>query len=131
MKLVRNNFKYWEFIRQLRNDEEVKEGFVQQSHITKLQHLKFMLKHGKNYYICLSENNYTPLGFVGQINGDIRVAAHPEHQGKGVGKFMINELMKKYPQSFAKVKLDNEASIKLFESCGFKKKYYILEKDAS
>ena len=27
MKLVRNSFKYWEFIRQLRNNEEIKEGF--------------------------------------------------------------------------------------------------------
>ena len=26
-------------------------------------------------------------------------------------------------------KLDNEASIRLFESCGFKKKYYLLERE--
>ena len=42
---------------------------------------------------------------------------------------MINELMKKHPEAIAKVKLDNEASIGLFEKAGFKKKYYLLEKE--
>jgi len=42
---------------------------------------------------------------------------------------MIDEIMKINPFAYAKVKLDNEASIKLFERCGFKKKYYLLEKD--
>ena len=69
-----------------------------------------------------------PVGFVGQIDGDIRVAVDPEYQGKGVGKFMINQIMKLHPESIAKVKLGNEASIRLFESCGFEKKYYILER---
>jgi len=41
---------------------------------------------------------------------------------------MVEGFIKKFPDSFAKVKIDNEASRKLFESCGFKKKYYILEK---
>ena len=31
--------------------------------------------------------------------------------------------------SFAKVKIDNEASIKMFEACGFTQKYYILTKN--
>jgi len=69
-----------------------------------------------------------PAGYVGVIDLDIRVATHPEFQGKGVGKFMINALMTLYPESFAKIKVENTASLRLFESCGFSKKYYILEK---
>ncbi len=42
---------------------------------------------------------------------------------------MINELMKLRPNSYAKVKLDNNASVKLFESCGFKKKYFLMERE--
>jgi RimJ/RimL family protein N-acetyltransferase len=53
----------------------------------------------------------------------------PYLTGKGVGKFMINECMKIWPTAFSKVKIDNEASMKLFEACGFTKKYYILTKD--
>jgi hypothetical protein len=37
--------------------------------------------------------------------------------------------MEQRPLSQAKVKLKNEASIRMFEGCGFEKKYYILEKE--
>ena len=125
MKLVENEPQYYEFIRQLRNNEVVKKGFVQQREITSIQHQDFMKKYACNYYICLVDG--APAGFVGQIHEDIRVATHPDFQGQNVGTFMINELMKKFPSSIAKVKIDNEVSLKLFEKCGFKKKYYILE----
>jgi RimJ/RimL family protein N-acetyltransferase len=127
MRLITNNPKYWEFIRRLRNDKRVKTGFIQQEYITKDEHNNFMEQYGKDYYICLIDD--MPAGYVGQINGDIRVATHPDFQGKGIGKFMINQMMKDFPNSFAKVKVENEVSTRLFESCGFKKKYYILEKE--
>ena len=74
-------------------------------------------------------NEHEPVGYVGIIDDDIRVATHPSYQGKGVGTYMINEIMNLNPTAIAKVKVDNEASLKLFETCGFKKKYYILEKE--
>tara|TARA_Y100000593_G_scaffold91306_1_gene179739 strand:+ start:543 stop:923 length:381 start_codon:yes stop_codon:yes gene_type:complete len=126
MEFVKNQEKYWEFIRQLRNDGRVKGGFIQQCHIEKENHLKYMQKHGNNFYICLI--NEKPAGYVGVIDRDIRVATHPDYQGKGVGKFMISALMQLYPSAFAKVKIDNTASLRLFEACGFTKRYYILEK---
>ena len=126
MDFVKNQEKYWEFIRQLRNDERVKGGFIKQEHITQESHLKYMEKYCNNFYICLIDKN--PAGYVGVIDRDIRVATHPDYQGKGVGKFMINALMKLYPDSLAKVKIENKASLRLFEACGFTKKYYILEK---
>ena len=105
----------------------VRQGFVQQKHIDVIEQARYMLKYNNNFWICL--DNKTPVGYVGIIEKDIRVATHPDHQGKGVGSFMINEVMKIRPNAFAKVKIDNEASIKLFEKCGFKKKYYLLERD--
>ena len=126
-KVIRNNGIYWDFIRELRNAPTVRGGFIQQHEISLKEHYRFMERYGLNYFICIVEEK--PAGYVGVINNDIRVATHPDYQGKGIAKFMINEIMKTYPQAFAKVKLDNEASIRLFESCGFKKKYYILEKE--
>tara|TARA_R110002073_G_scaffold245838_1_gene408567 strand:+ start:555 stop:935 length:381 start_codon:yes stop_codon:yes gene_type:complete len=126
MDFVKNQEKYWEFIRQLRNDERVKSGFIKQEHISQENHVKYMENHGKNFYVCLIEDN--PAGYVGVIDRDIRVATHPDYQGRGAGKFMISALMTLYPDSLAKVKIENEASLRLFETCGFTKKYYILEK---
>ena len=83
--------------------------------------------YSKFYRIALVDGK--PTGYVGVIEDDIRVCTHPDFQGKGVGKFMINQCMNIWPSAFAKVKIDNEASMKLFEACGFTKKYYILTKD--
>tara|TARA_Y100000114_G_scaffold131959_1_gene130461 strand:+ start:3531 stop:3914 length:384 start_codon:yes stop_codon:yes gene_type:complete len=127
MKLVQNKKTYWQFIKELRNDPQVKTGFIQQKHITDEIHQEHMLSYGNCYYVCLVDD--IPAGYVGVIDNDIRVATDPKFQGKGVGKFMINELMKKHPKSLAKVKIENAASLRLFEACGFKKKYYILEKE--
>ena len=127
MKLVENEPKYYEFIRELRNNKEVKKGFIQQRHIDFIMHHDHMRKYAKNYWICLVDGETA--GYVGQISDDIRVATHPDYQGKGVGTFMISELMNKFPDSIAKVKIENKASLRLFEKCGFKKKYYILEKE--
>ena len=126
-RLVHNNPSYWEFIRELRTMPGIIEGFISQTEITPVAHATYMLKYNSNFWICV--DNKTPIGYVGVIDNDIRVATHPDYHGKGVGTFMINEIIKMYPTAIAKVKLDNDASVKLFERCGFKKKYYILEKD--
>jgi RimJ/RimL family protein N-acetyltransferase len=126
MKLVENNESYYEFIRNLRNDQ--REGFIQQGTISKTSHRLHMIGYSHCYYLCLDDSG-EPLGYCGVIDDDIRVAVSSNHQGKGVGAFMINELMKKHPRALAKVKIENEASLALFEKCGFKKKYYILERE--
>ena len=42
---------------------------------------------------------------------------------------MINTIMELNLTAFAKIKVNNKLSLKMFESCGFTKKYYILTKD--
>ena len=127
MELVSCEERYWENIRQLRNMDGVRQGFIQQEEITPEQHRTYMKKNNNFFYICVDKDEF--LGYTGVIDRDIRVATHPKHQKKGVASFMINEIMKIHPDAFAKVKIDNEASLRLFESCGFKKKYYLLEKE--
>ena len=76
-----------------------------------------MEKYSDSYRIALF--NGEPAGFVGVVDDDIRVCTHPNFQGKGLGKFMIDECMKIWPTAYAKVKLGNVASDKLFLSVGF------------
>ena len=118
LKLVDCSREYWDFVMELRNG--LREGFVCQDLIKKEDHYKYMKKNFNHYYICLE--NETPVGWAGSIDKDIRVATHPNHQKKGIGKFLINELMSRHPDSFAKIKINNEASQKLFKYCGFKNK---------
>ena len=126
-RLVKNNSNYWEFVRCLRNMDGVREGFIQQKTIAKQAHEAYMKKNNNFFWICLDKS--LPIGYIGIIEDDIRVATHPDYQGKGVASFMVTEVMKENPSAVAKVKIENEASLRLFEKCGFKKKYYILEKE--
>jgi L-amino acid N-acyltransferase YncA len=131
MELVNCSEQYWEFVRELRMDERVIDGFLQTHPITKEQQAKYMSGNSQYYRVALVDGN--PAGYVGVIEDDIRVCTHPDFQGMGVGKFMINECMRIWPTAYAKVKHGNEASSKLFLSCGFEMsgtddKYYRKEK---
>ena len=125
-ELVKCNQEHWEFIRLLRSNPAVQDGFIDQVTITKEQQVLYMTTHSQQYRVCLVDGE--PAGFVGVLEDDIRVCTDPSFQKKGVGKFMIQEIMKEFPTAFAKVKVENEASLKLFESCGFTKQFYILKK---
>ena len=117
MELVECREQYWEFVRELRMDERVASGFIETTPITKEQQSNYMSNNSQHYRIALVDGQ--PAGYVGVLNDDIRVCTHPNFQGMGVGKFMINECMNIWPTAYAKVKHGNEASSKLFLSCGF------------
>ena len=133
MELVNCTEKYWEFVRKLRMDPRVEKGFIERNKITKKMQIEYMKKHSIFYRVAVVEvideqkKIKKPAGFVGVIDNDIRVCTHPNYQRMGVGKFMINSAMKIWPNATSKIKIENKASLKLFESCGFKKKYYIME----
>ena len=117
MELVNCTKKYWEFVRELRMDERVIDGFIKTTHITPDMQEAYMTTHAKYYRIALV--NGQPAGYIGVIEDDIRVCTHPDFFGMGVGKFMIKSAMAIWPTAYAKVKLGNIASDKLFISCGF------------
>jgi hypothetical protein len=76
MELVECSQKYWEFVRTLRNDERVLDGFIQSTHITKEMQDTYMNQNSKYYQIALMDN--TPVGYVGVIDNDIRVCTQPD-----------------------------------------------------
>ncbi len=117
IKLVPCTKDFWEFVRQLRLDPRVSAGFIETRQITPQEQVEYMLVHHHDYRIALIGNE--PVGYVGVVEDDIRICTHPHAQGKGVGKFMLAEIQKIWPNAQAKIKHANIASRQLFESAGF------------
>lgn len=125
IEVVSNSPAYFEFIRELRNDPRVNRGFIEEAHITPEQQTAYMSVHANGYVIALVGDR--PAGYAGSVEGDIRVCTHPDFQGMGVGRALIRELMRRFPRSVAKIKIDNVASRRLFESCGFATTFVLME----
>ncbi len=124
LALVDCSLNYWEYIRQLRLNPSVIDGFIKTEFITEEDQVLYMSKNSQYYKVALIDGK--PCGYVGVIENDIRVCTDPLYQGKGVGKFMINEIKKIWPEALAKVKVTNEASLKLFKACGFEIEFYLM-----
>lgn len=125
--LVECEQQYWEFVRLLRLDERVIDGFIEKMEITTEQQTAYMTKHSECFRIALLGNE--PVGYFGVIEDDIRVCVHPDHQKKGIGKFLVNSCFEIWPTALAKIKVANESSQKLFESCGYKLEYYLYSRN--
>lgn len=121
MKLVKNTEKYYMEIYRLRTAPENLKGFVNKSSFTSEDHLKYMRKYGSNYYILLNRNDI-PVGFIGDVNEDIRLAVTPSKHGKGYGLFMLKKFIEISDKKKlkAKVLIDNMASMRIFEKAGFR-----------
>jgi hypothetical protein len=125
MRLVPCTEEYWEFVRQLRMDDRVAAGFIEKADITQEQQKQYMAAHWHEFFIALIDA--APAGFVGCVNNEIRTCTHPDFQKRGVGVFLMREIMKRFPSSISKVKIDNHASRKMCESAGQVPRYIIYE----
>lgn len=126
LKLVNCTEEYWKFVRELRTDPDNIAGFQQQGDIPWKDHQAFMKIYSNGYRICLADG--IPAGFVGVVKNDIRVATNPKFKKMGIGKFMINKIMEIYPDAVAMIKIENEASLALFSSCGFEPRFVVSKR---
>jgi len=127
LKLVDCDEQYWDFVRVLRMDERVLSGFIEKLEITPEQQTAYMTKYSDCFRIALLNNK--PVGYFGVIEDDIRICVHPDYQKKGIGKFLVNSCFEIWPTALAKIKIANQSSQKLFESCGYKKEYYLYRRN--
>lgn len=124
VRVVDNSPIYWEFIRQLRCDPRVQDAFIERASISPEQQVEYMNKHGGRFVVGLVGD--MPAGYAGSIDRDIRVCVHPDFQGLGVGRRLIETLMGRFPDSLARIKIHNKASIALFTSCGFEEVMVVM-----
>jgi ribosomal protein S18 acetylase RimI-like enzyme len=118
LSLVENRPEYYEFIRTLRIDPAIITGFVSQQNITAEQQASYMRVHEQDYYICLYESE--PVGFIGVVEQDLRLAVRKDFQRNGIATFMLKEMFSRKKMFKVKVKKDNEASLGFFKRNGFK-----------
>lgn len=117
MRLENNNSMHWDFIRRMRIHPKNIVGFIKQSAISEDQQTRYMEKYGNCYKVCVW--HCMEVGYISCINNDISLAVHPDHQGRGIGKFMLREFSKEHPFATARVKAENIASMKVFFACGY------------
>ena len=129
MELVECIEEYWEFVRMIRTHSENKDWFFSNSEISKDQQVEYMKINSDKYKICLLDK--MPVGYIGLLKDDeITYCVHPDYKGRGIGTFMVSEIMKNNGNLSAFVYPQNEASKKVFENLGFQKRifYFIEEK---
>lgn len=122
-----NDESCWEYVRKLRTKPSISKLFATQPEITTEQQIEYMKIHQHNYRIILLDEYF--VGFIGHVDGDIRIAIDNQYQGKGIGSEAIELFVKEFKdvKLFAKVKIHNEKSINAFENAGFRKNYFIME----
>ena len=125
LKIVECSNLYWEFIRKLRNNPDVQEGFITNDYISKDAQVAYMKKNSDYYRVCLK--GLIPVGYIGVIDDDIRICTLPQYQNQGIGSFMVMELKKIWPQAYAKIKVSNKASKALFEKAGYSEEFVIMK----
>ena len=67
---------HFEFIRVLRNDVRIQDGFLERVPITADQQEAYMARYADHYLIAMAAGQ--PAGYAGSIDNDIRVCTHPE-----------------------------------------------------
>lgn len=120
MRLVPNEPRYYSYIHHLRTHPENIKGFYEQGTIPIDNHMAYMQSYGSCYFICLHEET-TPVGYCAVVDDDVKICTDPYFKQKGVGTFMLGQLTHMFPNAKAKVLKTNEASLALFNKCGWTK----------
>lgn len=115
------------YIYNLRNNEKIRQMFFDNKPISKQTNQAYWekrIKEDKPSYIIMKMG--TPIGFVKldycdmEKSNYVGIIIHPYFQGRGYGKETLDELKKHHSNLKAKIKSNNEKSIKLFTKSGYK-----------
>lgn len=108
--------EHYEAIRLIRNDN--REAFWCTEEIDSETHEKFMKLHFKTYRVALHEGEV--VGFVGHVEGDLRISCVLSQQGTGLAHFMYSAFLEEFPFVTVRVKKSNVRSLNFFKKLGYK-----------
>jgi RimJ/RimL family protein N-acetyltransferase len=121
-----------------RNEPQVRKGMFISKRISWKTHRKFwdnLLKNKNRFAFVIRAGDQdvgvVRLDKVGDI-AEVDIFISSKYQGRGLGTNAMNEIKKRakglnISRLTARVKPDNERSMKMFENCGFRKKYLYYE----
>ncbi|MDY7034796.1 MAG: GNAT family N-acetyltransferase [Thermodesulfobacteriota bacterium] len=133
-----------EIIFQWRNHPKVRHYFFDSSELSYSEHKKWFEESLKrdDRIILIAHNDSTPLGVLrfDSIETDENIAeidiyVAPELQGQGFGKMILSEgenwaiKNTRIKSLLARVREENQASVKMFRHCGFMPAYILLKKE--
>ena len=135
IKLIDVNEEHWNFILSLRN-AFFEHSFYEQKHaISKDEHYEYMKKQtaNPNFHQWVAVNDSLPIGYIRILDHDINIMVDKKFQNKGVGTIMlklVEEKAKKLglKKLEARVLIENQNSLKLFQKNDFQIKTNQLEK---
>jgi GNAT superfamily N-acetyltransferase len=116
--VVDNDPKYHEFIRILRNDPRVADGFLERVQITAEQQAAYMERNAHCYVVARCGG--IPVGYAGVVDDDLRICVHPNYQSQGIGEILLQTILQRFPKAQVRIKWGNEASLRLFAKFGFR-----------
>jgi len=107
--------EHYEAIRLIRNEN--REAFWCTKEVEYETHQIFMNLHSSTYRVALDKSGV--VGFVGHVEGDLRIACTLSHQGSGLACFMFSAFLKDYPFITVRVRRSNVRSLAFFKKLGY------------
>ena len=127
--------KDWDFILNLRNEFYTNSFYEQKKLIQKTEHYEYMSKQttNPNFHQWIAASDGLPIGYMRILDHDINIMVDKKFQNKGVGTTMlklVEEKAKKLglKKLEARVLIENQNSLKLFQKNNFQIKMNQLEK---
>jgi RimJ/RimL family protein N-acetyltransferase len=111
---------YWDSIGKLRATSEISQFFIEEYNFNSKLQVQYMEKNSKYFHVVLVNGKFAGyIGLIGPNRNEITYCVDPEYQNKGLGTYMITQIMQLSPKIWAKVKHNNPHSIYIFKKLGF------------
>jgi len=128
--------KDWDFIYDLRTNEDYKNNFYTQQSFSKDEHYSYLSKQeqSSNFLHWMIVNDDQNVGYIRILDNDISIMIDKKYQNKGIGSqvlVLVEKEAKKHGihKLVGRVMVHNESSRKIFEKNGYNIMMYWLEKD--
>ena len=126
--------KDWEFILEIRNQEEVRNACHDTSVISLEEHFKYMekLQNNSNTFQWIIIFNDLDIGYIKVIDNELGSSILEKYRRRGIGKLSYDLVFKKLKKNgikklTAQVKLDRSTPIKFEEETGWLNKGIIYK----